>query len=154
MFLKKFIIKKDAKTDVITYMEYEKLKGFNVKPKHNASFEDMINVEEMVIINPSLIEKLVNKKCKRTFEKILTMLSVIYEEDDGADDAPFMLALDEIERFKNLIINKYKDYIEEKEYKLLLKKLEILKNEVEQRRKFILDKQIEYETNKKGKSAR
>lgn len=27
---RKFVVKKDAKTDVITYMEYEKLKGFNV----------------------------------------------------------------------------------------------------------------------------
>ena len=30
---RKFVVKKDAKSDVITYMEYEKLKGFNVKPK-------------------------------------------------------------------------------------------------------------------------
>ena len=60
---KRFVVKKDAKTDVITYMEYEKLKGFSVKPKTNVTFEDMINVNEMILINPSLIEKLVSKKC-------------------------------------------------------------------------------------------
>lgn len=150
---KKFIITKDAKTDVITYMEYEKLKGFNVRPKHKVNFEDMINVEEMIVINPGLIEKLVDKKCKRTFQKIIAMLSVIQDDDDD-DDAPFMLILNEIERFKNLIINKYKDYMEKKEYETLLKKLEILKAEVEHRRSYIIEKQLEYETNKKGKSAR
>lgn len=151
---KKFIITKDSKTDVITYMEYEKLKGFNVKPKHNVNFEDMINVEEMIVINPGLIEKLVDKKCKRTFQKIIAMLSIIQEEDDSDDDAPFMLILNEIERFKNLIINKYKEYMEKKEYETLLKKLEILKAEVEHRRSYLIEKQLEYEVNKKGKSSR
>ena len=151
---KKFIIKKDAKTDVITYMEYENLKGFNVKPKHNVNFEDMINVEEMIVINPGLIEKLIDKKCKRTFEKIIKMISVISEDDEDDDDTSFMLILDEIERFKNLIITKYKNYIEEKEYEILLKKLEILKAEIEHRRNFILEKSLEYEISKKGKSSR
>lgn len=151
---KKFIVKKDAKTEVITYMEYENLKGFNVKPKHNINFEDMINVEEMIVINPGLIEKLVDKKCKRTFEKIITMISIASEEDDDEGDASFMLILDEIERFKNLIINKYKNYIEEKEYETLLKKLDILKAEIEHRRNYILEKELNYETSKKGKSAR
>ena len=151
---RKFIVKKDAKTEVITYIEYENLKGFNVKPKHNINFEDMINVEEMIVINPGLIEKLVDKKCKRTFEKIITMISIASEEDDDEGDASFMLILDEIERFKNLIINKYKNYIEEKEYETLLKKLEILKAEIERRRNYILEKELNYEVSKKGKSAR
>ena len=152
---RKFIVRKDAKTEVITYMEYENLKGFNVKPKHNINFEDMINVEEMIVINPGLIEKLVDKKCKRTFEKIITMISIASEEDDDDEgDASFMLILDEIERFKNLIINKYKNYIEEKEYETLLKKLEILKAEIERRRNYILEKELNYEVSKKGKSAR
>src|SRR5574344_305215 len=103
---KKFVIKKDDKTDVITYMEYERLRGFNVKPKKDVHFEDMINVNEMVVINPSLIEKLVDKKCRRTLEKILLMLSVI-NEDDSDDDAPFELVIDEISHFKKLVISKY-----------------------------------------------
>ena len=75
-------------------------------------------------------------------------------DDEGDDDTSFMLILDEIERFKNLIINKYKNYIEEKEYEILLKKLEILKAEIEHRRSFILEKSLEYEISKKGKSSR
>ena len=94
---KKFIVKKDEKTDIITYMEYEKIKGLNINPKHNKNFEDMINVDEMIIINPSLINKLIDKKCQKNFERIIKMLSIIFE-DDSDDDTPFMLALTEIER--------------------------------------------------------
>lgn len=147
---RKFVVKKEAKTDIITYMEYEKIKGFNVKPKKNKTFEDMINVNEMVIINPSLIEKLVDKKCQRTFEKIIKMISVVYDEDDD-DDAPYMLILDEIERFQELLLGKYKEYLEEKKQKIMLKKLEMLKKEVELRKKYILDQE---EVSRKGKSSR
>ena len=148
---KRFVVKKDAKTDVITYMEYEKLKGFSVKPKNQDSFEDMINVNEMILINPSLIEKLISKKCNKTFNKIIKMLSVVSSDDDD-DDSGYMLILDEIERFKNILINKYKHYIEEKEYEMVMKKLELLKQEVESRKKVLIET-LENQ-HSKGKSSR
>ena len=148
---KKFVVKKDIKTDVITYMEYEKLKGLKFKPKSNVNFEDMISVNEMIVINPSLIEKLVSKKCSRTFKKILKMMSLVSDDDD---DSGYMLILDEIERLKNLVINKYKNYMEEKEYDVLLKKLEIIKQEAEYRKNKISEMNLSYEDNKRGKSSR
>ncbi len=147
---KKFVVKKDAKTDVITYMEYEKLKGFSVKPKSDAHFEDMINVDKMILINPSLIEKLISKKCTRTFDKIIKMLSVVSDEED--DDSGYMLILDEIARFKNLLISKYKQYMIEKEFELNIKKLELLEEEVRHRKNALIETlTTEY---KKGKSSR
>jgi len=148
---KRFVVKKDAKTDVITYMEYEKLKGFSVKPKSDVSFEDMINVNEMILINPSLIEKLISKKCTKSFDKILKMLSIVSDDEDD-EDSGYLLILDEIARFKNLLINKYKFYMEEKAYELNIKKLELLEQEIEHRRQALietLDNEI-----RKGKSAR
>ena len=131
---KKFIVKKDEKTDIITYMEYEKIKGLNIKPKHNKNFEDMINVDEMIIINPSLINKLIDKKCQKNFERIIKMLSIIFE-DDSDDDTPVTLALTEIERFKNLLITKYKDYMEEKRIYPTTKKTRITKTRNRRKKK-------------------
>lgn len=148
---KRFVVKKDAKTDVITYMEYEKLKGFSVKPKKDISFEDMINVNEMILINPSLIEKLIFKKCTKTFDRILKMISVVSDDED--DDTGYMLILDEIERFKNLLVNKYKHYMEEQEYELNIKKLDILKQEIDHRRQSLIET-LDVEVNTKGKSSR
>lgn len=149
----KFVVKKDENTEIITYMEYEKIKGLNLKPKHKMKFEDMINVDEMIIINPSLIKKLIDKKCKRNLERILKIISIIYEDDDS-DDSSFGVALTEIERLKGLINNKYKSYMDEKVYVLYMKKLELIKQELEERRSYILDKQLEYEMSKKSKSSR
>lgn len=125
---RRFVVKKEAQEETITYMEYEKLKGFNVKPKDSLEIEDMINVNEMIVINPGLIEKLVSKKCKRRLEKIILMLSVVYE-DESCDDGSIEMVLDELEKFKSMIRKKYKDYLKKEEYKLYLKKIEILESE-------------------------
>ena len=133
-------------------MEYERLKGLKMKPKKNASFEDMISVNEVVVINPSLIEKLIDKKCSRTFSKIIRMMSFVSDDED--DDSGYMLILNEIERFKNLIVNKYKSYMDEKEYNILLKKLELLKQEVMARKARAIEMFYDYEDSKRGKSSR
>ncbi len=147
---KRFVVKKEAKEETITYMEYEKLKGYNVKPKDSLKLEDMINVNEMIIINPSLIEKLVDKKCKRKFEKIIMMLSLIYDETSD-DEAPIELVLDELEKFKTMLRKKYKEYLKHEVYKLYLKKIEILKAEAKLRLDFIRSNVYEEKKGKKGR---
>ncbi len=147
---KRFVVKKDDKTDVITYMEYDKIDGFRVKPKKTINFEDMINVNEMIVINPSLIQKLISKKCTRSFDKILKMMSVVSEDEDDGDTG-YMLVHDQLERFKMLLMNKYKAYMEELEYETTLKKIELLEQEVEARRNRLIE-QLDLEVNKKRSS--
>ena len=146
---KRFVIKKDELTDVITYMEYEKNKGFKVTPKKNATFEDMINVNEMIIVNPSLIEKLIIKKCNKSLVKIMNMLNLVSDEDD---DTGYAIVLDEISRLYSLLENKYQKYLEEKDYDLMKKKVLLIKQEVQARQNRILE--YDYQESKKGKSSR
>ena len=147
---KRFVVKKDDKTDVITYMEYDKIEGFRVKPKKTVSFEDMINVNEMIVINPSLIQKLISKKCTRSFDKIIKMMSVVSDDEDDGDTG-YMLVHDQLERFRMLLINKYKAYMDELEYETTLKKIELLKQEVEARRNRLIE-QLDLEVSKKKSS--
>ena len=83
---KRFVVTKDEITQTITYKEYDNFKGYDVKPKNKLSKEDIINVDEMVIINPSLIEKLISKKCKKTLERILKFISFIYDDDETGEE--------------------------------------------------------------------
>ncbi len=144
---KKFIITKNAKTDQITYMEYEKIKGLNFNPKKNLKFEDMINVNQMIIINPSFIEKIIDRKCKKKLESILKMLSIIFENDDESGEA-LDIALDELEKFKSIVRNKYAEYMDKKKYDLLIKKIEILESEIKLRRQYVVNKHIVEEQGK------
>ena len=137
---KRFVVTKDENTQTITYKEYDSLKGYDFKPKNKLSKEDIINVDEMVIINPSLIEKLISKKCKKTLERNLKLISFIYDDDETGEES-VTLALNEIAKFKELLDTKYKEYMKEKEYKLMLKKLEILENEVKLRKLYLNSKE-------------
>ena len=78
--------------------------------------------------NQKQVEKLVFKKCKRRLEKIILMLSVVYE-DESTDDGNIEMVLDEMEKFKTMLRKKYKEYLKKEEYKLYLKKIEILESE-------------------------
>ena len=149
---KRFVVTKEQIKGAITYLEYERINGVSFKPK-KSDFEDMINVSKVVVINPSLIEKLVNKKCKRTLEKLIKMTGVIYDQEDEDGDAGLSFILNEIEKFRQLLDSKYKEYKKKKEYKLYLKKLEIIESEVKLRKK-VLEKKLESEISmeeKKGK---
>ena len=138
---KRFVVTKDHKTDAITYMEYEKIKGIKFNPKSNVKFEDMINVDKMVIINDSFIKKIIDKKCKIKLESILRMLSIIFENEDESGDA-MDIALDELEKFKSILRNKYKEYMEKQKYELMLKKIEILENEIKIRKEYLFKEDI------------
>ena len=144
---KRFDISKNEDTQTITYKEYQNLNGYDFKPKNKLSKEDIINVDEMVIINPSLIKKLISKKCKKTLERNLKMISFIYDEDDTGEES-VELALNEMSKFRNLLETKYKEYMEEKEYKLMIKKIEILENEVKLRKLYLNSKDMEEKKSK------
>ena len=131
--VKKYVIVKKPKKQTITVEEFENIKGYTVSPKKDFKYENMVKVKKFTIDNPDLIKDFVDKKCKRNMTKVLTILSFVNENDDGSEGSPLMLALNEIEKFKQLLIYKYQEYLSKKEYREYLKKLEILTNEIKLR---------------------
>ncbi len=127
--VKRFIVSKRELKDAIVYLEY-KNNGFYVKPKKKLTFNDMIEVDEMVVINQTLIDKLVSRKCKINLKRILEMTANMYDEEDDDNGDTVNNILDDIMRFRMLLDNKYKNYMDQKEYKKYLKKLEIIESEV------------------------
>lgn len=131
----KFLIVKNKDEKEIKYFEYDKVKGYNIAPKNKVKFEDAINVNRMILINPSLINKMVDKKVKRRFAYLVNMISFVCENDDESGDGLY-LALDQAEKFRMELLNKYKKYIEEEKFALLLKKIAILEDELKLRIKY------------------
>ncbi len=149
----RFLIVKTKDSKEIRYFEYNKIDGYSLTPKSNIHFEDAIDVNRMIIINPSLIEKIVDKKIKRKFDTLITMLGIVCEEDDQSGEG-YKLALDEAEKFRGELVNKYKRYLENEKLDLMFKKISILEDELKLRLQAIIDRamEIEEEYNKEGKS--
>ena len=144
----KFLVIKDKDSKEIKYFEYKKIKGYNITPKKNVRFEDAINVDKMILINPSLIEKMVDKKVKRKFNYLINLMSIVCDSDSSDTDGLY-LAKNEAEKLRMELLNKYKKYIDDQKFELLEKKLAILEDELDLRLKYL---DFENENKLEGKS--
>ena len=145
---KRFLVIKNNDSKEIKYFEYKNVKGYNITPKKNIRFEDAINVDKMILINPSLIEKMVDKKVKRKFNFLINLMSIVCDSDSSNPDGLY-LAKNEAEKFRMELLNKYRKYIEEQKFELLEKKLSILEGELDLRIKYL---DYENEREMEGKS--
>ena len=132
MLDKKYLIVKKKNDKTITYFEYDKMEGYDLKPKKGIKIEDAINVNKVVIINPSLAEKVAKKKLNLKFRKLLQLLNIIFETDDDTGTA-YREGLNEISKLRMELINKYRKHLEEEEATLMEKKLDILEQELKLR---------------------
>ncbi len=138
----RFLVVKTKDSKTITYMEYDKIHGYKVTPKNNIKFTDAINVKSMVLLNPSLIEKMVDIKARKRFNHLINLLAIVYEDDDDSGEG-LMLAKNEAEKFRMEIINKYKKYISEEKLELYESKIGILEDELDLRLSALKDRQDE-----------
>ena len=143
----KFLVIKNKDAKEIKYFEYKKIKGYNITPKKNVRFEDAINVDKMILINPSLIEKMVDKKVKRKFNYLINLMSIVCDSESSDSDGLY-LAKNEAEKLRMELLNKYKKYIDEQKFELLEKKLSILEDELDLRLKYF---DVENENRLEGK---
>ena len=70
---KKFLVVKNKDDKTIKYFEYNKIKGYQLKPKNTVKFEDAINVDKMILINPTLIEKMDERRLKENLNSWLIL---------------------------------------------------------------------------------
>lgn len=141
---------KERKVELNTKKEI----GYTIKPKNTMKYEGIV-VNSMTIIDDYLIKTLLKKKIKKKLDMYLQFLITVLEEDD-TDGGHLMFALNDLERYRRLVINNYKKYLEEKYIKLLMNKMDLIEQELKSKIKtdinnFNLGK-IELEEPKKGRN--
>ena len=119
---------KDNDNKNLTNLKENKINGFEFTPKHTNEYMGM-EVNKMVVINPSFIEKVLKKKIKRKLDLYLQFIVSVIDDED-TDPSNLRFVLDDLERYRRTIINKYQRYLDEKYINLLLKKIELLSNEI------------------------
>lgn len=152
MLDKKYYVVKEKNSKVITYFEYDKMEGYDLSPKKGVKIEDAINVNKVVIINPSLAEKVAKKKLDLKFRKLLQLLNIIFETDDDTGTAYYQ-GLNEVSKLRMELLNKYRKHLEEEEASLIEKKLDILEQELKVRIYYLQQSyQNDYSNGMEGKS--
>lgn len=128
--------------------------GYTIKPKNQMKYEGIV-VNSMTIIDDYLIKTLLKKKIKKKLDMYLQFLITVLEEDD-TDGGHLMFALNDLERYRRLVINNYKKYLEEKYIKLLMNKMDLIEQELKSKIKIDINNfnfgELEIEEPKKGRN--
>lgn len=140
----KYILMKSTKLKKTTNVDYKNMKGFKVKP-HNATKYGCVNVNEMQIIKPDFIDRILKRKVSKKLENYINYLIEVLNDDD-ADGAKLSQTLNDIERYRTIINNNYKIYLDEKYLKILLRKLKLVEDKLNEKMQIFyqrMQKQIE-----------
>ena len=125
--MKNYYIVKNNEDKTITYLEYDKLTGYDIKPK-KVKIKDAIDVNKMIIINPSMIEKTVTKKIDLKFARLLKFINIVFTTEDDSGEG-YKQALTEITKLRLEVFVKYREYLNNDQLNMLDKKLNILERE-------------------------
>ncbi len=120
-----YFLTKEKKTNSIIYLEYD-LDGYSFMPKNNKKYLD---VQKIIIINPTLIDKILTIKFNVTFKKLAYMIMLLLESDDTTDGF-IDIALDEISKTRGIVLNKYQKFLTKEKELLFLNKLRMLESQL------------------------
>ena len=104
----------------------------------------------MIIIKPSFIDKVLKRKTKKKLETYLQFVISLLD-DDNTDPGRLGIVLNDLTRYKSIINNNYRVYLDGLYYELLMKKIDVIENELRTR---LMYASMMYEQNeeKMGKS--
>lgn len=139
----RYVLCKNNNNKELVYLNYNLSEGFKFKPKNKVKYNG-VKVNEMVIINPSFVEKVLKRKIKHKLDLYLQFLIKLLEEDN-TDPTNLRHALNDLERYRRTIINKYRAYLDKKYVDLLLKKIDVLEREIKEKLFLCMQKEIQPE---------
>lgn len=124
----RYILCKKKHEQELIYLNYDIKGGFKFKPKNKVEYSG-VKVNEMVVINPSFIEKVLKRKIKKKLDSYLHFLIMLLDNED-TDPTNLRHALNDLEKYRRTVINKYRNYLDKKYIDLLLKKMDVLEREL------------------------
>lgn len=103
------------------------LNGMEVKPKNNIK-NQTIKADKVVLVDEELKGTYIKKRINKKIDKIISFMLRILN-DDGTSEDDSGMALDELNRLKGILINKYKSDLKESEFKSILAKIILIEDE-------------------------
>ena len=123
-----FLLKKDEKTNEILIMDYED-KGYTFKPGNKS--KNHLKVNQITIIKPSMIDAILTTKFNKKYRRlVMIVFNILQSSDEDTTEGDIMIALDEIAKLREIILNKYQKFLSHEKEEKFIKQLRILENEL------------------------
>ena len=114
----------------------DKLKGHVLNPKNNPKRTDVISVKNLNIIEPTFTENAIKKMVDKKVQKLLILVMNVLDTDTDDDD---YLVLDEADRIKSLLTQKYVKTLGEEYRKAVLKRIDYIVKEFNTKREYLYE---------------
>ena len=108
------------------------LDGFSMASRSKVFKIGDSNIREIKVMDKKLANPLVSKKVFKQYDKLISLITELLFDDDGSGDS-IREALNQIEKFRLQIKNKYREYLKQKELIKMSKELKLLQNEAKKR---------------------
>ena len=112
--------------------EINKLKGISLNKNKEALKIKGTSIKNIIITDKKIVLPLLKSKIFKKYQKLLNEVVILLDNEDD-DGSNLLLALDKIERFRAIVKNKYRNYLEKSELEFMAHKLKILKKEIKNR---------------------
>ena len=124
-----YLLIKNKETNELVYIDYSKNNGYGFTPKNHVKYAG-IKVNKLVLVKPTFVEKVLKKKIKKKLDLYLQYMIRLLEESDESSSSKLGATLDEISRYRSIIINNYRVYLDKKYLELLMQKFALLEHEL------------------------
>lgn len=121
-----YLIKKNVQTNSIVSMQYD-LAGYKFNPKKRGN--SYIEVKEVTVINPNMIDNILSIKFNAQFNKLMASALKVVKDDD-ATEGDAQVVLGEVELIRQIITNRYQKFLKRSKEDMFLKKLRLIENEM------------------------
>ena len=119
-------IKKENNNNEIVYINGE-LKGYDFNPKDSSN--NNLKINQIVIVNPTLTDKILTIKFKQKYKRILMItLSILNGAIEDTTTGDIEIVLDEIAKMRDILLNKYKKFLKKEKERVFLEQLRGLEN--------------------------
>ena len=133
------------KTDVLD------IGGFLVATKRKVFQIQGANVRKIRVVDKDLAHPLVHEVVMRKYQQLISVLAeLLVEEDDDGETC--REALNQIEKFRIQVKNKYRNYVKKQELERMSKKLSKIQKEMQMKLFMIQNSYLRYpESNRRGR---
>ncbi len=108
------------------------LDGFPMGSTHKVFQIQNSRIRSIKVMGKPLASPMVSELVMKKYQKLIALLAELLTDDDDSGDS-IREALNQIEKFKLEIKNKYRDYLKKRELELMSKQLMILQKEATER---------------------
>ena len=134
-----FMVDRDTKEKKLKQKKLQ-VDGYKITPKWHTK-NDLIEVKEITIASPELQANYFCMQFHITFRKLFKKACDVMESDD-ATTSDTMLVLNETEKIKRILKEKFKRKLSQKEYRHMLQKVEMVEQQL--REKLVFQRNMEF----------